>query len=902
MHLCPASFRRALFLVLLCALGAFSATITVTVSDPSGAVVPAAKVEIEGPVAGQKANLSSSAPGQFISTDLKAGTYTVRVAATGFEPFAKLVEVGDAPRTLAVKLELAAEREEITVGGTNQYANSDPVYRQLRAIPLGKTFALSKFTVEVDAATFQFNSGTLTFLAPVQGHSSGAVFIGSGHFSLKAWDYIDKNELQRRTHDNTVEEEFNEIVFRFTNNANQQLLHGVTGEAIANPPEATAALERWEQRVRHRREFPTSLSEYLLAGSEMDNVDAEILASLYNPHHPVFFSAYIHGTKHKDLRFFLRERGGALTELFSAEEVALVNYDPLSLDDGVWYSSHLGSEFAKHQASSDEERRYVAARKFKIETVIGNNDHLTSVATVTFVPLVADERVIRFNLLPNLRVSRVSGADGKDLYFIQESRKADGSFYVILNSPAQKDSESFLTIEYSGDKVITKAGNGSFYIGAREAWYPALNPFADRAYYDLTFKVPKHYRVISVGALDKEWVEDKFSVSHWVSAQPLAVAGFNYGDYKKTEIADPITGYKIEGYYLPDPPDFLRGVEGFAPGAMTKGVLEQARAQLELCTFYFGKGPYDRLYITEQPNFNFGQSWPNLVYLPAMAYLDSTQRWLLFHQISNSAQAFVDEVTPHEVAHQWWGHAVSWASYHDQWLSEGFAEFSAALFTQQAVAGDQRKDYLEFWTRLRKKILDKNNFGVSPNDAGPLWLGERLNTPRNEQAYFNITYPKGAYVLGMLRSLMYSNQDKDKAFIDMMHDFVDSHKEHPASTESFKVVAEKHMTNAMDLERNHRLDWFFREWVYGTMIPHYELAYQTSPGEGGKTKVHISITESGVDDTFAMIVPLFGDFGKGMVRLGQLAAVGNSTRTYDIELPAEPKKLVLNAYKEILER
>jgi hypothetical protein len=47
---------------------------------------------------------------------------------------------------------------------------------------------------------------------------------------------------------------------------------------------------------------------------------------------------------------------------------------------------------------------------------------------------------------------------------------------------------------------------------------------------------------------------------------------------------------------------------------------------------------------------------------------------------------------------------------------------------------------------------EKNNFGVSPNEAGPLWLGLRLISPRTEQAYQGVTCSKGAYVLLMLRS------------------------------------------------------------------------------------------------------------------------------------------------------
>ena len=349
-----------------------------------------------------------------------------------------------------------------------------------------------------------------------------------------------------------------------------------------------------------------------------------------------------------------------------------------------------------------------------------------------------------------------------------------------------------------------------------------------------------------------------------------------------------------------------QALDAMAPHAMTKYALEQTRAQMQLCTYYFGRAPYENVEITEQPNFSFGQSWPNLVYLPISAYIDSTQRWMLFGQIDAKFTGFVQEVTPHEVAHQWFGHSVGWASYHDQWLSEGFADFAAGLFLQQAVGPKWQKDYLDYWERQRTRILEKNNYGVSPNDAGPLWLGLRLESPRTAHAYQGITYSKGAYVLQMLRSLMYNDQGatgtRDQAFIDMMHDFMESHRDSLASTESFKAIAEKHMTKQMDLQKNGRLDWFFREWVYGTEVPRYQLKYDVQPGEGGNVKVHVEITQSEVGQNFAMFVPVYGDFGKGMVRLGQVGIAGNATRTAIFNMDQPPKKVALNVFKDVLER
>jgi hypothetical protein len=481
----------------------------------------------------------------------------------------------------------------------------------------------------------------------------------------------------------------------------------------------------------------------------MDNVDADLLAAVYNNAHPEFFNAYLRGKKHKDLRFFVRTRVGALPQLDSPEEVAVINFDPEGMDDGIWYLAHLKSEYSSHTASSREDRRLFATRRYTIETVIAKNGHLFSTATVSFEALVPGERVLKFGLLPNLRITRVTDEQGQDLYFIQESRKDDGSFYAILPQAPPPGKEQSIHVEYAGDKVLENAGEGSYYVRARSSWYPNLNGFGEKALYDLTFKVPRKYKVISVGKLQGESIEQDLAVSHWVTPIPVAVAGFNYGEYTKIDLPDDITGYKISGYYLSELPDNLRAypiLHTLAARSMTEYALEQTRAQLQLCSYYFGKSPYEEIHITEQPDFNFGQSWPNLVYLPISAYTDSTQRWMLFGQINAKLTGFVQEVTPHEVAHQWWGHAVGWASYHDQWLSEGFAEFSAGLFLQQAVGAAWRKDYIEFWERLRQRILETNNYGIAPNDAGPLWMGLRLISPRTEDAYQNVTYPKGAYV------------------------------------------------------------------------------------------------------------------------------------------------------------
>jgi hypothetical protein len=905
-HLCALLSLAGCFLLLLAPGGLSAQTISGTIADSTGAVVPGARIEIGGGDRRPPVILLSDARGKFSSPDLKPGAYSVRVTREGFEPLTQKVDLQH-PVEIQLTLAVAQARVSITVSGKGRaFANADPVYRELRGDGLGDTFRCDDVTLTWDVATFHFEKGTLTFLSPVNGSVTGAVFIGEGHFTLKPATSLEAGELSRRTGAAQVEEDFTESVFRFTGDAEAIVARGL-GERTEPSSEAAAVLSHWREKMREGREVAFSLTEYLLQGKAMDNIDAELLAAAYNSAHPKFFNVYLRGRKHKDLRYFVRERVGALPQLFSPEEVTLINFDPEGMEDGVWYLAHLKSEYAGHTARSDEDRRLFAARHYKIETVIGKNGHLFSKATVGFEPLLAGERVLKFDLLPSLRVTRVTDEGGGDLYYVQEGRKQDGSFYVILPQAPPLGKELSVTIEYSGDKVLRDAGGGSFYVGALDCWYPNLNDFGDRALYDLTFKVPRSKRIVSVGKLESESVEEDLAVTRWITPQPVTVAGFNYGEYQRLDLPDEITRYRIQGYYLKDLPGGLDRVEALrsmTPRGMTQYVLEQTRAQLQLCSLYFGKMPYDEIHITEQPSFFFGQSWPNLIYLPISAYTDSTQRFLLFGQNSTWLSAYIQEVVPHEVAGQWWGHAVSWASYHDQWLAEGFSEFSTGLFLQQAADGNRRQDYLDFWERWRKFILDKNNFGIAPNDAGPLWMGIRLSAPRTLNAYQSVMYGKGAYVLQMLRSLMYNPQDRnpDAAFMAMMHDFVGSHRDRPATTESFKEVAERHITKPMDMQGNGRLDWFFDEWVYGTQVPRYRFEYQTASAEKGKTTLHLSVTQSDVDERFVMLVPVFADYGKGMQRLGQVAVAGNSARTVDMVLPQKPKKVALNAYKDVLER
>lgn len=328
--------------------------------------------------------------------------------------------------------------------------------------------------------------------------------------------------------------------------------------------------------------------------------------------------------------------------------------------------------------------------------------------------------------------------------------------------------------------------------------------------------------------------------------------------------------------------------------------MNQAQVALRVFEHFFGKTPFGRLAITQQPEFSFGQSWPTLVYLPLSAYLDATQRYSLMGGIQHRLTEFVDEVTPHEVSHQWWGHTVGWKTYHDQWLSEGFAEFSAGLFLQATEKNPDK--YLKYWERASDRIVQKNEFGRRAADAGPVWMGLRLDSEKYPLGYDTLVYRKGGYILHMLRQMMFDPKEGgDQAFVSMMQDFVTQFQGRNATSEGFQRVAEKHIRPAMDLEKNGKLDWFFSEWLYGTTLPRYKLDYTVTPESDGSFLLRANLTQSEVTPDFAMIVPIYVDFDGQLARLGAARMIGNSTANdLQVKLPRKPKRVLVNAYHDVL--
>jgi len=180
-----------------------------------------------------------------------------------------------------------------------------------------------------------------------------------------------------------------------------------------------------------------------------------------------------------------------------------------------------------------------------------------------------------------------------------------------------------------------------------------------------------------------------------------------------------------------------------------------------------------------------------------------------------------------------------------------------------------------------------------------------LNTTETGDIARSLIDPKGAYIVHMVRMMMWSARDGDAQFKEMMRDFVKTYYNKSVSTEDFKAMVEKHMTTAMNVTGDKKMDWFFDPFVYGTTLPNYKLTYNFSNGQQGPV-MDFNIAQSNVPDGFKMIVPVYIELASGkVVKLGSSLLAGNTTKTEHVDLGAMglkemPKKMYINYYNDIL--
>lgn len=756
-----------------------------------------------------------------------------------------------------------------------------------------KYSAVEDVAISNDRIHITLANGAIQFTQPANGVVYGAAFDGHGHIEIDPPTPIEAQQVRRFTGKEKLDMDFTNATFSFSDDTFSQLASKLHWSVA--PGDQLASIYEKRQQAR-------------------EDVDYEVMSRL--------FQGVLSGDRKRTGLFFAdlktSDKGWVQVTLdpLDPEAIQVGRLDEWTDRTGfdTWLHFPAGNMTVEDAFRDPAALQDFDVPLYEIDGTVTGGAEFSATTRVHVDEHFAGERVLRFELDSNLRVSSVKDRSGTALPFFQARERGNrnnsyGSYLdVFLPQPTVAGHADVIEFAYAGKNVVRKVGSGNYFCQS-ELWYPTPDypsgtNFVARSNFEMTFHAPKQFQLVATGNKTGETTDGKEVASTWKSDKPLTVAGFAFGDYKL--VSADANGVKIEVYANRQPDDRMAAIQqqadssrlsvgNLSPEVMAGQMSVEVANAVKVFQGYFGPAPYPRLAVTNI-EYSYGQGWPMLLYLSSLSFLDPTQR----HMIGVPMQEEVwlsDYFRAHEVSHQWWGHRVAWKSYHDQWLSEGFAQFSGNLYVEY------RRDWKSYLTRLEADKMEMTEGDLKAHafeTAGPIWMGDRLASSDSEHAYQVDVYDKGGYVLHMLRMMLYdpAAKDQDSRFKAMMQDFTQTYDGKAASTEDFKAIAEKHMIPVMDVEGNHRLDWFFRQYVYGTGYAHYTFS-STMQQVNGKWDVTGTVTRSGVPDGWVDIMPFYGHFSGKLIPLGWLH-VNKNTQTFDVTLPMKPDKVTMNDNDDIL--
>jgi hypothetical protein len=757
------------------------------------------------------------------------------------------------------------------VCGQQATSESRKLYDDLRSFHLsGGIVPVENLVFHRDRAAITFTSGIIYFEAPVGGHVYGAVFIGEGKFVAEPPPVrFEKENVKRLLNADNVESDFKTAVLHFTDDTFDILGKGV------RPGEGSADAQKLAG------EFESRLLKETGA-----NMAARMTLSLQNGENPGVFLAQFDKGKRGRFGFIFDPQGRVPSvnfEINGGEKGLIFYYKYGMAEREVWMAFYSLDDYAKGRVDFSDVFDQVAVLRHDFDIDVHSPDSRwlryddrmemeVQKDGIRAIHLAINETLSVYNdyrLKRAMRVKSVKAANGLSVEAIQEDW--EGGLTLLFPAPLSKGQKLNITLHMEGEHLIQ---DGYAWVPGTDSWY-LRHGYLQRSTYRFVFHHSKRYTPVTLGSRvqDAKGENNSDVVTEWKFDTPAPFIKFAVGDdYVRYQ-----TEAKIGDRTVPIEFDGPRAVKADFIGAEMNNALRYYSA-------LFGPYPYDNLHAVYH-GAGYGQGMATMLLLPNATYADK--------------YTFV--FLSHEVGHQWWGDMTAWRSYRDQWLSEGFAEYSALLYTGQRDNGKNRQDLID----SEREALRRPPYGLEKGlqkghlaEVGPIILGHRLSTRETGAAYTALIYDKGALVLRMLHFLFTDQTSmNDKPFFEMMTEFVNKHAGGAASTEDFIAAANERFTNTPTAKKYHLTDlnWFFQQWVYSAGFPSYRLEYQLQSQPDGSAMLTGTLYQEDLpaDEKWFMPLPLVLTFGKGKVARGTIAAVGPKT-PISVKLPAMPEKVELD--------
>ena len=735
------------------------------------------------------------------------------------------------------------------------------IYQQLKTLPLDQRYVASvnNFILKKERARIALESGSLYLAKPIDGKITAAVFLGSGRFQLNPPDETDRYQVKRFTETDSIDAAFTAAYFLFTDSTANQLKHELPFRDGKISPEA-GNLHKTISKLLQQR------------GQNLANA---VLSDLVNKSANGFFLA-------------LFQQGG---DHFNFPSYLIFYYDTRSLEAVSAYQyfpNRINKPFYTLCSFNPKQVRPISVpvpsgplsedglkiRHYKMSLNLSKNGRVQAQAELSFTPTINKIAYLTLELFQKLKIDSVKTIEGDTLFFIKEKKQA--SFSVLRDLPL---SENKLIVYYSG-KMLEPSDSGIWFLKNNQYWLPRLG-YLEPATYDLTFKVPDKLWAVSTGRLVKKWHENNHTWFHWVNSTPMFGSAFELGIFDSTRFRQDdvfLTVYSGKGR--------SRHIRKEIAGDVGNG--------LYLFQQYFGGKIDRRLAVVESPlRTSFG--YPGMLFLSATSF-------------ATAAKGVMESHRGHETAHQWWGNLVGWKTYHDQWLSEGLAEYSGALLNEFLFNGADV--FFETMNGWRNDLLEKGHIGVSvglrsfgfskadltQSDgllAGPIWLGRRLGE-KHAVDYFLLVYEKGAFVIHMLRTMLRDfTTGSDETFFRMLTDYAQTFQYAKAGTADFQRIAEKYAGES--------LDWFFQQWVFGVDVPTYYYSDKVEKDESAFWAT-LTVRQKDVPPEFKAVIPVTIQLNKKNTVTRKIMMT-DAEKTFRLgPFDSAPEKVIFNDFQGVLAR
>jgi aminopeptidase N len=490
-------------------------------------------------------------------------------------------------------------------------------------------------------------------------------------------------------------------------------------------------------------------------------------------------------------------------------------------------------------------------------TLNDTNDRVVGSATIVARFLADSITTLRLDLISagydsagrGMTVSHVTSG-GRALAFTH----ADDVLLVSIPSTTAGQRQS-VTVSYTGVAATglvigpNKHGDRTFFSdnwpNKARHWLPTVDHPYDKAMSEMIVTAPAHYQVVSNGLLiETTDVGAGMRRTHWRQSVPIATWLYVLGVARfAVQHVDDYQGKAIQTWVYPQ--DREAGFYDFA--VPTKDVME----------FYGDRvGPYA---YEKLANIQSNSVGGGMEAATAIFYGDNS--------VTGTREARWRNVIIHEVAHQWFGNAVTEYDWDDVWLSEGFATYFTLLYIEHAYGRDEFVRGLE---RSRDRIFrfyaERPDYRIVHDDLTDMG-----------QVTTGMTYQKGAWTLHMLRGLVGT-----EAFWKGIRTYYARHFNGNASTDDFRRAMEE--ASGMDLEG------LFQQWLYQGGVPTIDGGWRYDADRGVVT---VELAQVQPDYQFAMPVDLAIHIGDGPPQVERVRIEGRS-HTFEFSVEDQPTEVVLD--------